>query len=106
MSWAASHEATFRGREHSGQYGDREPPGGWSGRWEAGEGWEYVAFFPHLLRRVLQELGYQPPAILDGWRQRGWIDHAKGRYEKQLRVDQKQEWLIVVKRAAIEAAGA
>jgi len=106
MSWAASHEATFRGREHTGQYGDREPSGGWSGRWGAGEGWEYVAFFPHVLRRVLQELGYQPPAILEGWRERGWIDHAKGRYEKQLRVDQKQEWLIVVKRAAIEATGA
>ena len=106
MSWASAREATFKGREHRGAYGEREPPGGWSGRWSADEGWEYVGFFPHVLRRILGELGYQPPAILEGWRERGWIDHAKGRFEKQVRVDHKQEWLIIIKRTAIEEANA
>jgi putative DNA primase/helicase len=106
MSWADANEASFRGREHLGPYADRQPHGGWSGRWDTGEDWERIAFYPHTLELILRQLGYEPEAILSGWRERGWLDHAKNRRDKQVRVDDKQPYMIVIKRTAIEAAGA
>ena len=101
---------TFYGRHQVfGQDADvRVPAGGWSGKWDADQTWEYIAFYPTVLNRILKEMGYGPEAILAAWKERGWLDtdSDRKRYTKRLRVDTERTHLVVIRRDAIEGADA
>jgi hypothetical protein len=57
-----------------------------------------------LLKRLLSDAGYEPEAVLAGWKERGWLDVGKGRgFDKSVRVDEDNPCLIVIRRAAIDA---
>ncbi len=80
----------------------RAPPGGWSGRWDKGGTWEFIAFYPHVLKKALAEFGFCPEAVLAGWKERGWLDVGKGRkFDKSVRLGKEKPCLIVIRREAI-----
>jgi putative DNA primase/helicase len=108
VSWAYSHESDFRGREAYSDGGrERIPSTGWAGRWDNGESWEYLAFYPTVIDRVLRELKYEPEAILAGWQERGWLVPGDGRNRaKRMRIGGTVSRVYVIARAAIEEADA
>lgn len=64
----------FAAREHflgSGYTADRAPSSGWLGvvRQKEGE----VAIVPSALEEQLRRRGHQPRAVLEAWRERGWL---------------------------------
>lgn len=74
ISWTASRETSFV---------SLTPTNGWrttpantpcSGRWDVlRENWEFIAFFPHVLKEVLKSFGYDAAPVISGWKQRGWL---------------------------------
>lgn len=102
LSWAHAHERTFI-RNVGGHW--RRPDGAHeiAGRWDGGEGWEFIAFFPTVLRRVLQDQGFQPEAILTGWRERGWLQHVPGKLTGRVRLEERTTLAFVIRREAFEA---
>jgi hypothetical protein len=105
MSWAYGHEVTFRDRD-GGYY----PTMGWSGIWELESDkdgpWSQIAFFPDRLKKLLNELGYEPEAVISGWKERGWLivdtDRAS-RTTKRIKRDGETHPMVVISREAIEA---
>lgn len=79
------------------------PPGGWLGRWDRKDDWEFIAFYPPVLDRLLRELQFQPEAILEAWRERGFLDCDGGRTQRTKRVAGELTKVVAIKRTAIEA---
>jgi putative DNA primase/helicase len=103
MSWAYSHEQTFEGRS---EYGAKQPYCGWSGRWDEGEFWDNIAFYPSVLKKVLEESGYDYDAILRGWKELGYLDVKKKssrKYMKQIRSLGTPRWMIPIKKSAVDS---
>jgi hypothetical protein len=105
LSWACGHQKDFCG---SGTSEERQPPGGWAGKWEAGEKHgeapKFVAFFPHRLKEVLAGAGHEYEPTVQTWKDRGWLltDRSSGKARHRCRVGEANAWLIAVGRAAIE----
>ncbi len=104
--WANSQEHTFRGREDVDRHGvARRSFLGMSGVWPI-EDWEYLGFYPPVLRRVLKEMGYTPAEVLFGWRENGWIDvrsDGRKRFTKQVRSGRQNRCdVVAIRRDAIE----
>jgi putative DNA primase/helicase len=98
VSWAYSRRETFLGGSN------KAPATGWSGKWDKGDGWKFIAFYPHVLKKTLAEFGFGPEAGLAGWKERGWLDVGKGRgYDKSVRVGKENPSLIAIRREAIDA---
>ena len=100
LSWAWSHERSFFGRE-GGLNPSSQPM---SGRWDNGDAWDSIDWYPTVLSRVLTDLGYQPEAILDDWRDRGWLltDGDRKRYTRRLRLNGDRPHVVSITREAIE----
>jgi hypothetical protein len=100
VSWAYSQAQSFYGRELT----PKMPPGGWSGRWDNEVNWEFIAFFPTVLQKILADFGYSPEAILAGWRERGWllVDGDRGRYTTRQRVADDRPHLVAIRYEAIK----
>ncbi len=108
VSWAHAHAHTFAGRHLSDGYGGERVPGAVSGRWDPGDNWEYLALFPTVLRGILRTEGYEFEAIVPGWRERGWLQHSKGKLTLPVRLrehDKERPRMVVIRREAIEEAG-
>lgn len=107
-SWAFSHEHTFIGRFAKDGYNERTP-NVVSGRWDSDKDWAFLAFYPNVLKDVLRAEGYEPEAILSGWRERKWIKHEPNKYTWVVKlnpgVDSKAARMTVIMRAAINALG-
>jgi putative DNA primase/helicase len=109
ISWAHSNEQSFYGRHanylEQGKLKPRMPASGWAGRWDPGEDWPFIAFHPHVLRKVLVDLGYAPEAILAGWKERDWliVDGDRPRYTTRQRVMGERPHLVAIKFEAIRA---
>jgi len=102
--WAARNQHAFVGRAREDQHGEPIPPhGGWAGRWDAGDGWEFIAFYPDFLRRTMREMDFDYEAVLRTWKDRGWLDAPKKRRNtKLMRVNGVRAELITVKKEALE----
>lgn len=103
VSWANGHKETFFGRHQV--FGEdaepRVPSAGWSGRWDAGDTWEYIGFLPTVLDGVLRELKYEPAAIRAAWKERGWLECEKDRDTTKKYIDREHPRLVVIRRAAV-----
>jgi len=98
VSWAHSRQQTFWGREQTRSQVDR------SGRWDKADDWSFIAFYPHVLRKLLADFQYEPDAILAGWKEQGWLDIGRGRgFDKSVRIGKDNPCLIVIRRKAIKA---
>lgn len=104
QSWAQSHYAQFWGRHAVDQFGQpREAPTGWAGRWDPGEAWEYIGFYPTRLRTILTEGGYEIEPILRIWRERGWELRDKDDDPYVCRVNKVTSRLIAIRRDAFDS---
>ncbi len=104
VSWAYSRAESFCGREYRDHMLNvRTPPSGWAGRWDPGDDWQFIGFYPTVLDAILREQRYEPEAILAGWKERGWLETSsdRGRYTKRVRVGPESPSLVVIRRAAI-----
>jgi hypothetical protein len=106
-SWAHAHEAEFYGRHQMtrvtsrDQYGvkeeqieEKQPLYGWAGKWEKGDSFKYIAFFPSRFRKLLEEFGVvHPDAMLEELREAGALITDKGRpsFLKKLRFKGESE---------------
>jgi len=115
VSWANAHLETFYGRHQVVHFSGEDQPdqprvpnGGWSGKWDPEDTWEYIGFYPTVLDRTLREMKYEPEAIRAAWKERGWLDtdSDRKRNTKRLRVDTERPHLVVMRRDAIEAVDA
>lgn len=100
--WAASRAASFWGR-HGGALA---PIGGWLGAWPGEDGWPHVAVIPSRLEVALRELGFDPSAVEESWRQRGWLEEGEGKHgRKKVTVHQDRTRCVVIRRAAFVEVG-
>ncbi len=98
-SWAQANESRFYGRH------DSMPFSGYAGRWDVAQEWEFLAFFPHQLEKVLADFGFEHQAILRTWRDKGWLltdDESGGRFTRKIQVDRNRPRLVTITRQAIE----
>jgi hypothetical protein len=125
VAWAYSHQEAFWGRERHDSDGEPIPPsGGWAGRWGepdatlgaafggASQDWGWLGFYPHVLRKVLEDLKYEPEGIIHAWGERGWLD-ADGDRQRRTKLvrlpavaGQDRVRMVVIRHAAAEEAGA
>lgn len=109
IGWGNAHQQEFYGRHREDHDGNPlQPHAGWAGRWDAGEGWEYIAFFPGRLRAILSDEGFavaDVEATLRLWEEREWLRRDKGRDGKtrhpRIRVAGNAERLITIRRDAL-----
>jgi putative DNA primase/helicase len=104
VSWAYSREKHFYGRHETDNNGKLKlPSGGWLGRWDNLNHWKYIAFYPSALKAELERNGYNPKEILNLWNEKNWLDTQTGRFEKSIRVNGERQWVVALKREAIES---
>lgn len=106
ISWAYSNISRFYGRYQNDWEGNpRLISNGWAGRWDPPPDWEFIGFFPTILRKELSNLGFEPEGILAAWKAKGWLEITKGErgYTIQKYLDKEKTRLIVILRKAIEA---
>lgn len=108
LSWAAQNEHRFDGRLDYDKFGSAiTPAGGVLGRWDAGEKYESIAFYPHVIEDVLTGQKFHTDSILRQWKEWGWLncDHPKKFVTKTwIRDEKAQRWMIQVSKAGILAA--
>jgi len=108
LSWATSRPSTFYGRHRETAEGKAsEPYGGWNGRWDAHQGYEFIAFNPVNLKNFLSSEGFHPDSILRSWKDRGWLetDGDDRRLTKKIRLGSTSTRMIYVKHAAVSEVG-
>ncbi len=106
-SWAARNESNFYGRHREDQNGDPLPPAqGWAGRWDKGDDWQLLSFFPDKLRGLLKGFEFDPEAVLRTWKDREWLDAGERRYTKLMRFGGQRSHFVAVKRHVLEPATA
>ncbi|HBG02560.1 MAG TPA: hypothetical protein DDW87_13500 [Firmicutes bacterium] len=108
LSWTNAHRSEFYWQQKTS--GERQycssPAMGWAGRWDKEES-ATPAFFPHKLKEILFEGGFEPDAILRTWGDRGWTYRdSNGRNQRQVRVDGRNCRLIELTREAMIATDA
>jgi hypothetical protein len=109
MSWAWSHEESFYGRHIIDRNGDPRPPsGGWAGKWDRGQDWREIAFFPTVLKTILRDSGYEPEGIITLWNEDGWLmRNANDRHStKVVHLDNGTARMYALPRSAIEVMDA
>jgi hypothetical protein len=109
VSWASANEHAFYGRGRRDQDDNPiPPPGGFAGKWDAGRSkeWSFIAFYPHVLKKLLKDHNHDPDSILRTWRDRGWLDTSgdRKRFQKKLRVEGEERRMVVINRSAIDEA--
>lgn len=97
ISYAREHEHAFYGR------GRIPPPEGWMGVWPGGD-WRFIAFLTSELKRVLEELGFEPEPVIQQWYEHGWLitDSDRKRKTKLVRIGQKIVRTYAISRVAIQ----
>lgn len=106
VSYAQARPSQFYGRHEEIGYDPRplEPRGGWLGRWDRPPGWEFLAWFPEPLGKLIREtMNLDPAGTFQVWRESGWIDATTGKNTKPMRGPWGHARLVCLKRAAIEA---
>ncbi|MCY0895525.1 MAG: DUF927 domain-containing protein [Alicyclobacillaceae bacterium] len=106
-SWAAANQQSFWGRHTHGDSDSdvtRQPNQGWLGRWDR-EAWTYLAVEVNALKRFLEQSGFAPEEVLDGWYERGWTTTTggkKNRRTKQVRVNGEPVYCVALTRQTMD----
>ena len=103
-SLAVAKMSAFWGRHESDRNdgSPREPGAGWMGAWDRGDGWGHLSYRVEVLHEALDRQGYDR-GIIDRWRERGWIEPARGRGNRaQVRVNGERVDVYRLTRKAID----
>jgi len=103
LSWAASQQARFYGRQPSSGFVDGTPNAGWLGAWASDDRWTHIGVLPHELRRFLEGEGYDFEAVVCTWLDRGWLRRSGKHRGRKLTVGGVKERCYVITRAACDA---
>lgn len=95
--WAQVHESRFWLRTLGKNYQ------GWAGIWRKGA-WGEIAFVPSVLTEVLQQGGFQPDAVLAGWKDRKWIKLDGNRSQVYRAFNGERSRMVVIRRVALQQA--
>lgn len=110
LAWASAHQSDFYGRHRTdGSENPVQPPAGWAGKWDGGDDWEYIAFYPSKIRAILMAEDYSSAdaeAAARLWSERGWLKleqggDGKARHPK-IRVSGSAARLVAITRAAAD----
>ena len=102
LSWAASHQARFYGRQPASGYLDSIPHAGWLGAWASDASWEHIGVLPTELRRFLEGQGYDFEAVVRTWLDRSWLRRSGKHRARKLTVGGVKERCFVITRAACD----
>lgn len=97
--WITANAERFDGARRTGR--TEGPTQGWAGKWDRDSttgNWTTVAIYPQLARDQLERWGFDRDYCLNEWARRGWLDAAKGRRTKKVRVGGSQAWLFAFQR--------
>lgn len=102
-SWAQANERFFLGREAGvGLYGGGSNIA-YAGRWDSGNSWGWIGFYPHKLKEILESQDFESDPILRVWREREWIDaESERRLTKKVQYGGKSARMVVIRREALE----
>lgn len=105
VGWASANSSKFWGRHTSDKVNGvdvpREPALGWYGRWDDGQ-WIELAVRTKHVRRVLSDAGIRFGAVVEAWKDRGWIVHTSGRNDRSTRFGSGAAKCVVFARFAVE----
>lgn len=103
VSYAYEHEQAFLGRHREANGEPLMPPGGWLGYWPSPT-WEYIAFYPGALKRILEEMGFDPDAVIHGWYEREWllVDKDRKRMTKTIKLEKKTTRMVIIPKHIFE----
>ncbi|MFZ9393361.1 MAG: DUF927 domain-containing protein [Ilumatobacteraceae bacterium] len=74
--WCAANQNRFWGRHELDRDNAARVPGrGWAGAWDKRDDWSCISVMPHILREILEPMGFTVEEIIDRWSERGWIMH-------------------------------
>jgi hypothetical protein len=116
MSWATARADDFYDRQARGR---EQPHGGWAGCWarrrlsrgpddatSSPEEWVWIGFMPHVLKRLLEDAGYDVDAITRTWKDRGWLETDgeanKSRNQYKVRINHESVRVYAIRRSAAE----
>lgn len=72
-SWAQAHSEEFMGRRTDAEH----PPLKWVGQWklesQGREAVDELCIYTHVLEKLLQDWGYFPESVIDGWYEQRWL---------------------------------
>ena len=71
VSWAHSRQQTFWGREQTRSQLDR------SGRWDKADDWSFIAFYPHVLKKLLADFNTSQTQFWPAGRRRDGLISAR-----------------------------
>ena len=123
--WACANTSLFYVKDDeddpdSDKENTHSPYGGWLGAWPGlGQGsisavnlgtrdtssepcWEWIAFLPVKLDKLLRDEGYEPRSIKRSWADRGWIRRGKKSLTVKVNVSSQRVRCVVITREAIE----
>lgn len=103
VSWAYSHEHSFKGRFVVEGLAERVPPRV-SGKWDPGEEWDFLAFYPDVLKEVIEDQGFHAETVYRNWRERGWIETDPNKHTSRVRMGEKTPRMVKILRLAIKEA--
>lgn len=108
VSWASQNEHRFDGRTDLNKYQESVTPSqGVIGRWDAGEKYESIAFYPHVIQEVLESQKFHHESILNEWRDRKWLilaDEKRFTTKVWIRREGAQRRMIQITKAGIDEA--
>ena len=101
--WICQNEHRFHGRGVGGN-NEVPPQGSWVGHWDIATSWKFVGIFSHEIKSQLSKMGYDTGAVIQGWRDRGWLKvRPKGnRHDWTVRFERKDWPVIAILREAID----
>ena len=103
--WSAANQQKFYGRHKKNTNQDPiEPYSGWAGRWDDDHHWDHIAYLRKPLQDRLEAFGYDASATIRTWADRGWLmPDAKGRKQRQTRIDGAVTSCYCLRRAVLES---
>jgi len=101
ISWAYAHQKEFATNDEK----RAQPVGGWLGKWDSSSNWNYIAFIPSVLQKLIKDAGYEQEAMMRDWLDSNFLDvntkDNRHKFIKQVKLIGSNAWLYVIRRDAI-----
>jgi hypothetical protein len=99
-NWAVSNQGKFWDKTEATNSDITEPYGGWAGVWDKSN-WNFIGFSTHIIKKVLEDEGFDFEGVVRIWKDRGWLLSSKSGRTKQHRIRSQQVYCYTIKKDAI-----